>query len=242
MLTYAHAFTSTPYPRISGKARPKKPYSVRIVVSCEQEGAVTSQNALLNQASRRCLSLGLASLTFSWGLSASAKKQDPVRGSSGDWSSPGLAAPVDDDSPRFFKTPDGVKIQELAIGKGSQVAKPGDQLVLDYVLRRANGYFIYATVEGVSLQPRDVPTGSLEVTLGSQEIIPGLEEVLEGMRPGGRRRALIPPELGYAADPNNAQPQPPTFATKRQLLNHSKEPLLFEVELLRIRRPGSVAT
>lgn len=36
---------------------------------------------------------------------------------------------------RFFKTPDGVKIQELAIGKGSQVAKPGDQLVLDYVLR-----------------------------------------------------------------------------------------------------------
>ncbi len=77
---------------------------------------------------------------------------------------------------------------------------------------------------------------------GSQEIIPGLEEVLEGMRPGGRRRALIPPELGYAADPTNAQPQPPTFATKRQLLNHSKEPLLFEVELLRIRRPGSVTT
>lgn len=31
--------------------------------------------------------------------------------------------------------------------------------------RRANGYFIYATVEGVSFQPRDVPIGPLEITL-----------------------------------------------------------------------------
>jgi hypothetical protein len=73
---------------------------------------------------------------------------------------------------------------------------------------------------------------------GRGEIIPGLEEVLEGMRPGGKRRALIPPELGYATNPNAAQPQPPTFATKRQLLNHAKEPLLFEVQLLKVK--GSV--
>lgn len=38
---------------------------------------------------------------------------------------------------RFFKTPDGVKIQELALGSGSRVAKAGDQVVLDYVLRLA---------------------------------------------------------------------------------------------------------
>lgn len=30
------------------------------------------------------------------------------------------------------------------------------------------------------------------------------------------------------------QPQMPTFATKRQLANHSTEPLLFEIELLRV--------
>jgi hypothetical protein len=29
-------------------------------------------------------------------------------------------------------------------------------------------------------------------------------------------------------------PQPPTFATKRQLVNHCREPLLFEVALLRV--------
>ena len=33
--------------------------------------------------------------------------------------------------------------------------------------RRSNGYFIYATVEGVSFQPRDVPIGPLEVSLVS---------------------------------------------------------------------------
>ena len=79
----------------------------------------------------------------------------------------------------------------------------------------------------------------MNCTQGAGDIIPGLEEVLEGMRAGGKRRALIPPELGYANNPNNAQPQPPTFATKRQLLNHANEPLLFEIQLLKIK--GSVA-
>lgn len=70
---------------------------------------------------------------------------------------------------------------------------------------------------------------------GNGDIIPGLEEVLAGMKPGGKRRALIPPALGYVSNPNNAQPQPPTFATKRQLLNHANEPLLFEIQLLKIK-------
>jgi FKBP-type peptidyl-prolyl cis-trans isomerase len=76
---------------------------------------------------------------------------------------------------------------------------------------------------------------------GAGEVIPGLEEVLLGMKAGGKRRALIPPELGYASDPEHAQPQPPTFATRRQLLNHASEPLLFEVQLVRIRDPVSAA-
>ncbi len=40
------------------------------------------------------------------------------------------------------------------------------------------------------------------------------------MAPGSKRRALVPPELGYVG--GGEQPQPPTFATKRQLENHKK--------------------
>ena len=70
---------------------------------------------------------------------------------------------------------------------------------------------------------------------GTGDIIPGLEEALVGMKPGAKRRVVIPPQLGYTGVNAELQPQPPTFATKRQLLNHSSEPLLFELQLLKIR-------
>eukprot|EP00887_Chlorella_sp_A99_P007910 scaffold12.g7910.t1 len=136
----------------------------------------------------------------------------------------------------FVRTPDGVKVQVVAEGSGPAAA-PGDRLLLDYVLRRDNGYFIYSTVEGVSFQPRDLPTGPLAVALGSGELIAGLEEVLTGMRAGGKVRALVPPGLGYEAAPAGL-PQMPTFATRRQLDNHRREDLLFEVQLLRVLPQG----
>ncbi|GFR49598.1 hypothetical protein Agub_g11667 [Astrephomene gubernaculifera] len=163
----------------------------------------------------------------------------------GDWSSPGLGAPVDPAQPRFVRLPSGVRYQELntaAVTPGSNggstapaaaaAAGPGDTVLFDYVLRRSNGYFIYGTVEGVSFQPLDVPVGPVSARLGSGELIQGLEQVLQGMAPGCKRRALIPPELGYVA--GGEGPQPPTFATRRQLESHRREPLLFEVQMLRV--------
>ena len=70
---------------------------------------------------------------------------------------------------------------------------------------------------------------------GKGDVIPGLEEAIVGMKPGAKRRVLVPPQLGFTGSNAELQPQPPTFATKRQLLNHSNEPLLFEVQLLKIR-------
>lgn len=40
------------------------------------------------------------------------------------------------------------------------------------------------------------------------------------MSPGSKRRALVPPELGYVG--GGEGPQPPTFATKRQLETHRR--------------------
>ncbi|KAL4421178.1 hypothetical protein ABPG77_003361 [Micractinium sp. CCAP 211/92] len=153
-------------------------------------------------------------------------------GDTGDWSSPGLAAPIDPSQPKFFKTDSGVRVQVLAEGAGP-AATAGDTVLVDFVLRRSNGYFIYGTVDGVSFQPKDVPVGPVALKLGDSSTVPGLEDVLVGARPGSKFRALVPPELGYQAAPG-ALPQMPTFATKRQLENHKAEPLLFEVQLLRV--------
>ena len=177
---------------------------------------------------------------------------------------PGLAEPEDKDMPKFVKLPSGVIIQDLISGTGEREARFGDKILLDFVLRRANGYFIYvcavslspsfplslslshslshpltlplvrqATVEGVSFQPQDVPTGAVNVVL-DDSLLPGLVEGIQGMRKGGRRRILVPPEVGYLAGSDLA-PKMPTFATSRQLANHRKEPLVFELEIVNIQ-------
>ena len=154
---------------------------------------------------------------------------------SGDWSSPGLSAPVDPSAPKFRRTASGALVQDLVDGSGDRAeVSGGDDVLVDYVLRRANGYFIYSTVEGVSFQPRDIPTGPVRWNLSKGSLLPGLVEGLSGMRPGGKRRILVPPSAGYAAQASNMEPQMPSFGTKRQLENHKGEPLIFEVILIRI--------
>jgi hypothetical protein len=151
----------------------------------------------------------------------------------GDWSTPGLGSTDDTGAPEFVKTASGALIQDLVRGTGEREACPGDVVLMDYVLRRANGYFIYSTVEGLSFQPRDIPTGPVRWKLDGDELLPGLVEAVSGMRKGGRRRVLIPPRIGYGAG-DGLEPKMPTFGTSRQLENHKSEPLIFEVELINI--------
>lgn len=89
---------------------------------------------------RRQLALGLTATTAVASLISS--QPAAAAQSAGDWSSPGLAAPEDDALPKFFKTNSGVKVQMLVPGSGPKAGK-GDAVLIDYVLRRANGYFIY---------------------------------------------------------------------------------------------------
>ena len=84
---------------------------------------------------------------------------------------------------------------------------------VQYVLRRSNGYFIYSTADcGVGCG-----TGEpARLKLGPDgPLIPGLDDVLTGMRPGGKRRALVPPALGYDGRPGG-EPQPPEYGQRRQ--------------------------
>jgi FKBP-type peptidyl-prolyl cis-trans isomerase len=166
----------------------------------------------------------------------------------------GFAAAEEERQPKYKRSPLGVPYEDVyggdgsASGRGEREAskvEKGDEVVVDYILRRSNGYFIYGTVEGVSFQPLDVPTEPFRFVVGEDErVIPGLSDVVLGMRKNGKRRALVPPRFGYnfsaGANDENAnapltlEPIPPTFATRRQLLNHRNEPLLFEIQVVKV--------
>eukprot|EP00899_Mesostigma_viride_P004822 jgi/Mesvir1/14340/Mv09748-RA.1 len=192
-------------------------------------GEKSPQKVRWTPSRREAVGAGLLSIALVPCSTAHAKQE------AGDWSTPGLnSRPEDEYGPRFLTLAGGIKVQDLSEGQG-EPAQSGGGVLFDFVLRRSNGYFIYSTIDGVSFQPRDVPTGPLFAKLGGGTLIPGLEEVLIGMKPGARRRALIPPSMGYIQP--NLQPQMPTFGTRRQLESHSSEPLLFEVQMLRTSPP-----
>ncbi|XP_050246280.1 peptidyl-prolyl cis-trans isomerase FKBP16-1, chloroplastic isoform X1 [Quercus robur] len=127
---------------------------------------------------------------------------------------------------RAFKLASGVRIQEIIEGEGPE-ANEGDVVEVNYVCRRANGYFVHSTVDQFSGESKPIT-----LPLDENQVIEGLKEVLIGMRVGGKRRALIPPSFGYIDE--NLQPIPEEFGPRRSLLSHANEPLVFEVQLLKV--------
>nr|XP_043605960.1 peptidyl-prolyl cis-trans isomerase FKBP16-1, chloroplastic isoform X2 [Erigeron canadensis] len=121
---------------------------------------------------------------------------------------------------RAQKLDDGVRIQDIIDGEGPE-AREGDLVEFNYVCRRSNGYFVHSTVDQFSGESSPVI-----LPLNEKEIIKGLKEVITGMKAGGKRRALIPPSVGYVNE--NLGPIPDEFGPRRSLLSHVKEPLIFE--------------
>ncbi|KAJ8754953.1 hypothetical protein K2173_015465 [Erythroxylum novogranatense] len=120
----------------------------------------------------------------------------------------------------------GVRIQEIVEGKGSEVHE-GDVVLVNYGCRRSNGYFVHSTVDQFSGESSPV-----KLVLDEKQIIKGLKEVLIGMKVGGKRRALIPASVAYTSE--NLEPMPDAFGPRRSLLSHVDEPLIFEVQLLKV--------
>ncbi|KAJ8556032.1 hypothetical protein K7X08_022790 [Anisodus acutangulus] len=143
---------------------------------------------------------------------------------------PVLCAPMQEmrepDVIRTLKLDSGVRIQDVVEGEGPE-AREGDIVEINYVCRRSNGYFVHSTVDQFSGESAPVI-----LPLDDKQIIEGLKEVLIGMKPGGKRRALIPPSVGYINE--NLQPVPEEFGPRRSLMSHLKEPLIFEVQLLKV--------
>ncbi len=84
--------------------------------------------------------------------------------------------------------PKKLEVKDLEEGSGAE-AKSGDKVTVQYVgVNYKNGK------EFDSSWSRNEP---FPFTLGAGEVIPGWDQGVEGMKVGGRRELIIPPELAY---------------------------------------------
>jgi peptidylprolyl isomerase len=84
--------------------------------------------------------------------------------------------------------PKQLETKELEEGSGAE-AKSGDKVTVQYV-----GVDFKNGKEFDSSWSRNEP---FSFTLGAGEVIPGWDQGVEGMKEGGRRELIIPPELAY---------------------------------------------
>lgn len=86
--------------------------------------------------------------------------------------------------------PKELEVKDLEEGTGA-AAKTGDVVSVNYV-----GVNYKSGKEFDASWSRGEP---FTFTLGAGEVIPGWDQGIEGMKVGGRRELIIPPELGYGS-------------------------------------------
>lgn len=113
-------------------------------------------------------------------------------------------------SPIATQTPAQFSATDITVGTGESV-KAGDKIVVNY-----KGTLLDGTVFDSSYD-RGTP---FSFTLGAGEVIEGWDKGFDGMKIGGKRKLVIPPQMGYGAQAVGSIPANST--------------LIFEVELLEV--------
>ena len=103
----------------------------------------------------------------------------------------------------------GLKYIEVTLGSGD-AAGLTNTVDVNY-----SGYLVNATRFDTSCQEG---TPTLRVTLGAAQVIPGFDLGIRGMRPGGVRRVIVPPALGYGNVANGPIPANSTLVFDIQLV------------------------
>lgn len=112
-----------------------------------------------------------------------------------------------------YITPSGVRFIDFEVGTGDK-PKWGDLVKINYALHTISK-------DGSELRTADTtfkdPNRFLLVHHGNGEMILGMEEMLHSMRVGGRRRAIIPQEMGYSQ--TGLGPVPPYHGARKKFIN-----------------------
>jgi len=123
----------------------------------------------------------------------------------------GFAPELGVDLDAMTQTASGLQYEDLTVGDGA-TAQAGDSVSVHYT-----GWLTDGTKFDSSVDRGD----PFKFHLGAGQVIPGWDEGVAGMRVGGKRKLVIPPELGYGG--GGAGGVIPGGAT-----------LVFDVELLEI--------
>ena len=116
------------------------------------------------------------------------------------------------DLSKMTKSASGLYTQDLTVGTGD-VAENGDSVQVHYSGWLPNG-FLFDSSRNPGREP-------FEFRIGAHRVIPGWEEGVAGMKVGGKRKLVIPANLGYGS--SGVGPIPPNSV------------LVFDVELLAIK-------
>jgi FKBP-type peptidyl-prolyl cis-trans isomerase len=127
---------------------------------------------------------------------------------------PGAAAQA---ANQVIAMPDGLKYTDTKLGNGATAAA-GDKVTVQYT-----GWLYQNRAKGAKFDSSRDRNQPFQFTLGAHQVIAGWDEGVAGMKVGGERTLIIPPELGYGAQ--GAGGVIPPNAT-----------LMFDVELLQVQK------
>jgi len=116
---------------------------------------------------------------------------------------------------KMTTTKSGLKYTDVKVGTGDTAAK-GNTVSVHYT-----GWFYTDGKRGAKFDSSLDRNTPFQFTLGARQVISGWDEGVEGMKVGGKRELIIPPELGYG--PKGMAGIIPPNST-----------LNFEVELLKV--------
>ena len=111
----------------------------------------------------------------------------------------------------------GLKYTDVKVGDGA-TAKAGNKVSVNYT-----GWLYDNGAKGKKFDSSLDRGQPFQFTLGAHQVIAGWDEGVAGMKVGGKRTLIIPPELGYGARGAGGGAIPPNAT------------LIFDVDLLQVQ-------
>ena len=120
--------------------------------------------------------------------------------------------PAPSPTPQEVVTASGLRYRDLQVGQGAEAAK-GKTVEIHYI-----GWL----EDNTKFDTSQDPSHPFTFRIGIDDVIQGWHQGITGMKVGGRRRLVVPPELGYGKQ-GMGRIVPPNAT------------LIFEVELVNVR-------